>query len=111
MIDQCHNEKPKVEATVQTVLMAQELFAKAALVDHDELKKRQAREDVIGSEMILKEAFFADIQPALAAWRRRRNLPTDPLTAYRRSGYERKAAADRSRRRRQLKLTRSGSFA
>lgn len=30
MIDQCHNEKPKIEATIQTVVMAQELYAKAA---------------------------------------------------------------------------------
>ena len=111
MIDQSHNEKPKVEATIQTVVMAQELFAKAALVDQAELKKRQAREDVIGAEMILKEAFFTDVRPTLAAWRRTRGLPPDPLGAYRRSGYAKAAAADRRRRRRELNLTRAGSYA
>src|SRR2546421_509586 len=39
MIDQSHNEKPKIEATIQTVVMAQELYAKAALVDHDALRR------------------------------------------------------------------------
>ena len=42
MIDQCHNEKPKIEATIQTVVMAQELYAKAALVDHDALRRAAA---------------------------------------------------------------------
>ena len=35
MIDQSHNMKGKVEAMVQTVCTAQELYAKAALVDHE----------------------------------------------------------------------------
>ncbi|HKR83156.1 MAG TPA: TIM barrel protein, partial [Terriglobales bacterium] len=34
MIDQSHNLKGKIEETIQTVTMAQVLFAKAALVDH-----------------------------------------------------------------------------
>ena len=111
MIDQSHNEKPKVEATLQTVLIAQALFAKAALVDHAELRRQQAREDVIGAEMLLQEAFFGDIRPALATWRRRRGLPLDPLASYRKSGYADRAAADRRRRRRQLNLPLSGAYA
>src|SRR5205085_5471609 len=35
MIDQSHNLKGKMEAMVQTVMTAQELFAKAALVNHE----------------------------------------------------------------------------
>ena len=34
MVDQSHNLKGKIEAMIQTVTMAQELFAKAALVDY-----------------------------------------------------------------------------
>ncbi len=33
MIDQSHNLKGKIEATVQTVVTAQELWLKAALID------------------------------------------------------------------------------
>jgi L-rhamnose isomerase / sugar isomerase len=111
MIDQSHNEKPKIEATIQTVVMAQELYAKAALVDHDALRRAQARYDVVSAELELKQAFFTDVTPALLSWRRKNGLPADPLREHRRSGYERKAAADRKRRRRALGIVQGGSYA
>ncbi len=37
MIDQSHNLKGKIEAMIQTVTTAMELYAKAALVDHEKL--------------------------------------------------------------------------
>src|SRR6266849_1703532 len=43
MVDQSHNLKGKIEAMLQTVMMAQELYSKAALVDHDALAAAQAR--------------------------------------------------------------------
>ncbi|MGA2053124.1 MAG: sugar isomerase, partial [Opitutales bacterium] len=111
MIDQSHNEKPKIEATIQTVVMAQELFVKAALVDHDALRKFQARHDVVAAELELKKAFFTDVAPALLAWRKRNQLPADPLKEHRRSGYERIAAADRKHRRKVAGLSQGGSYA
>jgi L-rhamnose isomerase/sugar isomerase len=111
MIDQSHNEKPKIEATIQTVVMAQELYAKAALVDHDALRRAQAKNNVVDAELVLKRAFFTDVAPALAVWRRTNKLPADPLAEHRRSGYERNAAADRKRRRKELGLTQGGSYA
>jgi L-rhamnose isomerase / sugar isomerase len=111
MIDQSHNEKPKIEATIQTVVMAQELYAKAALVDHDALHRAQAKNNVVDAELILKKAFFTDVAPALKAWRQAGQLPADPLAEHRRSGYERAAAADRKRRRKALGLTQGGSYA
>ena len=111
MIDQCHNEKPKIEATIQTVVMAQELYAKAALVDHAALRRAQAKNDVVAAELILKQAFFADVAPALAGWRKANRLPVDPLAEHRRSGYVRAAAADRKRRRLELGLNQGGRFA
>ena len=111
MIDQCHNEKPKIEATIQTVVMAQELYAKAALVDHRVLRRTQEKHQVIDAELILKQAFFTDVAPAIAGWRAAKRLPADPLAEHRRSGYERAAAADRRRRRQELGIARSGSFA
>jgi len=111
MIDQSHNEKAKVEATIQTVVMAQELYAKASLVDHDALRAAQAKNAVIDAELLLKKAFFTDVTPALATWRKQNKLPADPLAEHRRSGYERKAAADRNRRRKAMGITRGGSFA
>jgi L-rhamnose isomerase / sugar isomerase len=111
MIDQCHNEKPKIEATIQTVVMAQELYAKAALVDHAALRRAQQRANVVDAELILKRAFFTDVAPALASWRRANRLPLDPLAEHRRSGYARAAATARARRRKEMGLGTGGSFA
>jgi L-rhamnose isomerase/sugar isomerase len=41
MIDQSHNLKGKMEAMVQTVATAQELWLKAALVDRGQLGRLQ----------------------------------------------------------------------
>ncbi len=111
MIDQSHNEKPKIEATIQTVVMAQELYAKAALVDLDALRAAQAKNNVVDAELELKKAFFTDVAPALAAWRKKNKLPADPLAEHRRMGYERKAAAERTQRRKDLGITQGGSYA
>ena len=111
MIDQSHNEKPKIEATIQTVVMAQELYVKAALVDHAALRKAQAANNVVDAELVLKRAFFTDVAPAIARWRRDQGLPADPLAEHRRSGYVKAAAQDRQRRRRELGLVQGGSYA
>jgi L-rhamnose isomerase/sugar isomerase len=111
MIDQSHNEKPKIEATIQTVVMAQELYVKAALVDHDVLRRAQQKNNVVDAELELKKAFFTDVTPALLAWRKAHQLAADPLREHRRSGYERNATIDRKRRRRELGIVRGGGYA
>lgn len=99
MVDQSHNLKPKIEAMIQTVITAQELFAKAALVDRIRLRDAQTRRNIVDAEEYLRQAFFTDVRPLLAEWRNQRNLDPDPLTAYRASGYESKVAAEREARR------------
>jgi L-rhamnose isomerase/sugar isomerase len=111
MIDQSHNEKPKIEATIQTVIMAQELYTKAALVDHKALRKAQAKNNVVDAELELKKAFFTDVSPALGAWRKSNNLPIDPLAAHRESGYEATAATERTQRRKELGIVQGGGYA
>ena len=78
---------------------------------YNALRAAQAKNAVIDAELLLKKAFFTDVAPALARWRKANQLPADPLAEHRRSGYERKAAADRNRRRKALGITRGGSFA
>ncbi len=111
MVDQSHNLKPKIEATIQTVVTAQELWAKAALVDHKKLKGLQIKGDIVSAENLLKDAFATDVRPALAAWRKKQGLALDPLVAFRRSGYERQAARERTRRRKELGIVQGGSYA
>jgi len=100
MIDQSHNLKPKIEETIQTVMAAQELFAKAALVDHGALARHQEACELIDAEQCLKTAFFTDVRGAIAEWRRARGLAEDPLAAYRASGYQARIERERAERNR-----------
>ena len=111
MIDQSHNIKPKVQATIQTVCTIQELFAKALCVDRKALAAAQQAEDTVAAEEALRSAFNADVSHLVRDVRRKLKVPADPLTAFRQSGYEQAAAADRSERRRALGITDESSYA
>ncbi len=95
MIDQSHNLKGKLEAMVQTVSTAQELYAKAAIVDRDRLAELQDAALIVEAEECLREAFWYDVRPAINAWRRSKGLPEDPLAALRSSGYIERIRAER----------------
>jgi len=98
MIDQSHNLKGKVEAMVQTVVMAQELFAKAALVDRERLSALQNSCDLVAAEETLRGAFWTDVRPMVKEWRQARKLPLEPLQALKESGYVEKIAQERGAR-------------
>ena len=98
MVDQSHNLKGKIEAMLQTVTTAMELYAKAALVDHAELDARQRSCDLVDAEICLKDAFSTDVRPAIREWAAARGLPADPLGAFRQSGYLERIPAERSAR-------------
>jgi len=98
MIDQSHNLKGKIEAMIQTVGIAQQLFARAALVDHAALAQAQSRCDLVAAESLLQDAFATDVRPAIAEWRRAHGLPADPLAAFRESGYLERITGQRRHR-------------
>ena len=98
MIDQSHNLKPKIEEMIQTAVSAQELFAKAALVDHAALSVHQENASLVDAEECLKTAFNTDVRPLLMEWRASRNLPKDPLTAFRETGYLGRIEKERAER-------------
>jgi L-rhamnose isomerase/sugar isomerase len=102
MIDQSHNLKPKIEEMIQTASVAQELYAKAALVDHAKLAHHQSKVALIDSEECLKNAFSTDVRPAIREWRKSKGLAEDPLAAFRGSGYLERAKKDRAERNRSL---------
>ncbi len=98
MIDQSHNLKGKIEAMVQTVMTAQELYAKAALVDRERLEELQASGNIVEAEECLRGAFWTDVRPALAEWRIRRGLHPNPLEALAESGYVARITSERRER-------------
>ncbi len=95
MIDQSHNLKGKIEAMVQTVATAQELYLKAALIDREELSRLQQSCDLVAAEELFRGAFWRDVRPLVHTWRQARGLPVDPLEALRASGYVERVSQER----------------
>jgi L-rhamnose isomerase/sugar isomerase len=96
MIDQSHNLKGKLEAMIQTVNTAQELYSKAAIVDHERLAQLQSRCHLVEAEECLREAFSTDVRPAIRNWRQARGLPEEPLAALAESGYIDRVSKERA---------------
>jgi L-rhamnose isomerase/sugar isomerase len=96
MIDQSHNLKGKVEAMVQSVVTAQELYAKAALVDHATLADLQQQCRLVEAEECFRSAFWQDVRPLVRDWRQSRGLPTEPLKALADSGYVQRISQERA---------------
>jgi L-rhamnose isomerase/sugar isomerase len=107
MIDQSHNLKGKIEAMIQTVTVAQELYAKAALVNHQALADAQKACDLVRAEACLQDAFSSDVRPALREWRASKGLPLDPMDAFRQSGYLERISLERAAR----NMASTGSYA
>jgi len=95
MIDQSHNLKGKIEAMVQSVVTAQELFARAALIDQAELANLQEDCRLVEAEECFRDAFWTDVRPLVSAWREARGLPAHPLDALRESGYVERISSER----------------
>jgi L-rhamnose isomerase/sugar isomerase len=100
MVDQSHNLKGKIEAMIQTVCTAQELYARAALVDHGSLARLQQDCSLVDAEETLRGAFWQDVRPAIQEWRKSRRLPADPMQAFRTSGYLERITRERSEKNR-----------
>lgn len=98
MIDQSHNLKGKIEAMIQTVCAAQELYARAALVDRELLAELQQSCKLVEAEESFRGAFWEDVRPLVKAWRKARGLPEDPLQALAESGYLERITRDRQQK-------------
>ena len=105
MIDQSHNLKGKMEAMVQSVVTAQELYARAALVDFGRLAELQDACRLVEAEECFRSAFWTDVRPAIRAWRERRGLAADPLQELATSGYVERTGHERRERNRQSTAT------
>ena len=96
MVDQSHNLKGKIEAMIQTVRMALELYSKAAIVDHERLAACQEKCELVDAEACLQDAYSTDVRPAIVEWARSKGLPENPLDAFRQSGYLEQITAERA---------------
>lgn len=87
MIDENHNFKNPIEGTVQSVIALQIAYARALQVDFDSLKRAQTEGEIIRAEECLKDAYLTDVRPLLAEVRDELGIASDPLAAFRSSGY------------------------
>jgi len=111
MVDQSHNLKPKIEAMIQTVMTAQDLWLKAALVDWQALRQCQKTGSIVDAENILKTAFHTNVDGMLAEWRASKGVEANPLTVYRESGYGDRIAKERKQRREELGIKSESAYA
>jgi L-rhamnose isomerase/sugar isomerase len=95
VLDQCHNIEPKIPAQIRSITNVQEAVAKALLVDAGALKKAQLAGDVLGANDVLMNAFNTDARDLLGELRSEQGLAPDPKSAYAKSGYAEKIAAER----------------
>lgn len=87
MIDQSHNIEQKIPAMLRSVLNVQTQYAKALLINHEEVGEAAARNDVLGAEDAVRGAFECDVTPLLHAVREEQGLPLNPMKAYLDGGY------------------------
>jgi L-rhamnose isomerase/sugar isomerase len=78
--------------------MAQELFAKAALIDQEKLAALQQSCDLVAAEETFRTAFWTDVRPIVKEWRQARKLPVEPLEALKDSGYGETISRERGAR-------------
>ncbi len=95
MLDQSHNVTDPVESLMSSAVELSRAYVQAHLVDRDALAEAQKNCDPLMALAALKQAFTTDVSPILAVAREREGGATDPVAAYRASGYRRRKAEER----------------
>jgi L-rhamnose isomerase/sugar isomerase len=95
MIDQSHNIEPKLEAMLLSVLNCQVAYAKALIVNYDELDAAQRAGDILLAHRTLSEAYETDVRPLLAQVHQEMGCPADPIAALRTDDYSQRIAEKR----------------
>lgn len=83
MIDASHNIKDPLEDLIQSLEAIQEAYAKALLIDQDQLRLAQMENDVVRCQEILQNAYRTDVRPLLQEARRKSGGALSPLNTYR----------------------------
>ena len=83
MIDASHNIKDPLEDLMQSLEAIQEAYAKALLIDQEELALAQADHDVVKCQEILQDAYRTDVRPLIEKARLDAGGVIDPIGAYR----------------------------
>lgn len=83
MIDASHNIKDPLEDLIQSLEAIQEAYAKALLIDQNELRNSQLNNDVVKCQELLQDAFRTDVRPLLETARLQSGGALSPIKSYR----------------------------
>ncbi len=83
MIDASHNTKDPLEDLLQSVQNILTTYAKALLLDRNQLEAAQQNNDVVTAEELLRDAFAIDTRALVAEAARQNGGAIDPIGAFR----------------------------
>ncbi len=95
MIDQSHNVTDPIESMLSSTEAIMGAYARALVVDREELADAQKANDVMRAFRALRTAYECDVSPILAKARIDRHGAADPVEAYRQSGWRPRKAQER----------------
>ena len=95
MIDQSHNVTDPIESMLSSAEAIAACFAKASLVDRQELRAAQDGNDTMMAFRALRRAYDLDVSPILARARVEAGGAIDPIAAYRASQWRERKAQER----------------
>lgn len=96
LIDQSHNVTDPIESLLQSAEAIVQAYAKALLVDREELALAQERNDATMAFQALRRAYNVDVTPLVARARVEAGGAYDVLAAYRASGWRERKAQERA---------------
>ena len=96
VIDQCSALENRIHAVLHSVDSLMVSYAKALIVDEEELRRYQSENEIILANRTLLDAFLTDVRPIIYMARLEKGLPVDPIEAYVKSGYQKKIESERT---------------
>jgi L-rhamnose isomerase / sugar isomerase len=95
MIDQSHNVTDPIESMLSAAESIASAYAKALLVDRQQLNLAQEANDTMTAFQVLRRAYLTDVTPILSKVRANRGGAIDPIAAYRADGWRTRKARER----------------
>lgn len=86
MIDASHNVKDPLEDLLQSIEAINIAYAKALLVNRDELESYREENDTVKAQELVQNAFRTDVRPLVREARLRANAALNPIDTYRTFG-------------------------
>ena len=95
LIDQSHNVTDPIESLIQSSNEIISAYIKSLLVDQKMLTNLQKENDIIGANILLKQAFNIDVSSLIKKTRYENNNAIEPIHTYRELNYKKEKSKTR----------------